>query len=307
MTRAAQQNGSQLRAALRRAVLRVAPDQARRKIQAARAQQDVDWFPLPDGQAELRMRADATDVLAVEAAVRAAAARLGLADQAAGVERTAGQRRVAALVALVAGAITPQQRARAVINVTVDLPTVLGLADNPAHLSGYGPLPASVARDLAADGAWRRLIHEPLTGHLLDLGRIRYRPSARLAEYIRLRDQTCIFPSCSRRADYCDLDHGVPYRRDGTGGATDRPNLHPLCASHHRVKHETGWTLQTSETGPPTWISPLGRRYPVNPYDHRPEAPPEFETEPDYQPIEPGDEPIDSVIDDPSPLYAVCA
>lgn len=34
------------------------------------------------------------------------------------------------------------------INITMDLPTALGLAENPAQLAGYGPIPASIARTL---------------------------------------------------------------------------------------------------------------------------------------------------------------
>ena len=36
--------------------------------------------------------------------------------------------------------------------MTVDVPTLLGLQDNPAELAGYGPIPAELAHILAADG-----------------------------------------------------------------------------------------------------------------------------------------------------------
>ena len=45
------------------------------------------------------------------------------------------------------------------LHVVVDLPTLLHLAEHPAELPGFGPLPASVARELAGDTAWRRRSH----------------------------------------------------------------------------------------------------------------------------------------------------
>ncbi len=146
------------------------------------------------------------------------------------------------------------------------------------------------------DGSWRRLLHDPQTGGLLDLGRRTYRPSAALARYVRARDRTCIFPFCNRRAETCDLDHAVPHRADGTGGGTCRHNLRPLCPKRHRIKHETTWPLQTSDTEPPVWVSPLGRHYPVARYDYRPpdDADCDIPTEPeppDPEPYEPRHEP----------------
>ena len=127
------------------------------------------------------------------------------------------------------------------VNVTIDLPTLLGLQDNPGELAGYGPLPAPLARTLAADGRWRRLICDPQTGALLDLGHTSYRPSAELARFVKTRDRTCIFPTCNRAAARCDLDHRRPYRPDDPGGGrTDRNNLHPACGNHHKLKHRAG-------------------------------------------------------------------
>jgi len=60
-------------------------------------------------------------------------------------------------------------RVPALVNVTIALPTLLGLDDNPAELTGYGPIPAQIARDLATspDSTLRRLVTDPLTGALL--------------------------------------------------------------------------------------------------------------------------------------------
>ncbi len=273
LPRARKQSLAQLRTALRRALTLIMPNRTRKDTGTARTQHDVDYFRRDDGQAELRVVGDAADVLAIYATIQDAARKLGAIEKGSETPRSAGQLRVAALLGLVTtGTLSDldDRPYKVTVNVTMDLPTLLGLQDRPAELAGYGPLPASVARDLAMDGSWRRLLHDPLTGGLLDLGRRTYRPSAALARYVRARDRTCIFPFCNRRAETCDLDHAVPHRADGNGGGTCRHNLHPLCPKHHRIKHETTWTLHTSDTEPPVWISPLGRHYPVARYDYRP-------------------------------------
>ncbi len=47
----------------------------------------------------------------------------------------------------------------------IDLPSLLGLADNPAELVGYGPIPAALVRDRAAEADWRRMVVDAVTGH----------------------------------------------------------------------------------------------------------------------------------------------
>ncbi|HVQ87798.1 MAG TPA: DUF222 domain-containing protein, partial [Actinomycetes bacterium] len=89
-----------------------------------------------------------------------------------------------------------QGKRRVEVGVVVSLDTLLKLNDDPADLTGYGPIPAPVARDLAADGVWRRWVADPVTGHLLDYGRTTYRPPQRLVDYLVHRDPTCTFPGC---------------------------------------------------------------------------------------------------------------
>jgi hypothetical protein len=142
------------------------------------------------------------------------------------------------------------------VHVTMDLPTLLGLRNNPAELHGYGPLPAPLARTLAADNGWYRLIHDPITGAPQDLGRTRRHPSVGLADWIRVRDRVCCFPQCYRAAARCDLDHRIP---DSHGGGCDKANLAPLCPKHHRVK-DTGWSYQL-HPDQIVWTSPHGFVY----------------------------------------------
>ncbi|MDQ1625360.1 MAG: hypothetical protein QOJ49_858 [Actinomycetota bacterium] len=148
---------------------------------------------------------------------------------------------------------------RATAAIVVDLPTLLGLADNPGELAGYGPVPAPLARQLAADTDWVRWTVDPGTGRIVDVGARHYRPSNLLAAHITAAQRTCGFPGCSRPAAGCDLDHVVEFRR---GGRTVRRNLGPLCRQHHNAKTHGGWTLHYDpHTGTRTWTSPLGKTY----------------------------------------------
>jgi hypothetical protein len=87
------------------------------------------------------------------------------------------------------------------VQVTVALSTLLGLDEQPGELSGSGPIPAAVARRIAADetGTWRRLLTDE-RAHLVDYGRTTYRPPKDLAEHVIARDRTCRYPHCNRQA-----------------------------------------------------------------------------------------------------------
>ena len=140
----------------------------------------------------------------------------------------------------------------------MDLPTMLGLAENPAELSGYGPIPASIARALAADGKWRKFITDPGSGNLLDCGRESYLPPQPLVDFLTARDRICRFPGCSQPARVGDIDHAKSWE---TGGETTQGNLGFLCRRHHRLKTHGGWKLESNRDGSCTWTSPVGKKY----------------------------------------------
>jgi hypothetical protein len=144
------------------------------------------------------------------------------------------------------------------LNLTLDLPTFLGLNEKPGILAGYGEIPASTARLLATDAKWRRFITEPLTGNLLDYGRTTYEPPQALVDFIVARDRRCRFPGCRQPARVCDIDHAIPWEE---GGETSKENLGLLCRRHHRMKTHGGWKLISFENGSCEWISPEGKRF----------------------------------------------
>jgi hypothetical protein len=161
------------------------------------------------------------------------------------------------------------------VDIRVDLTTLLGLDDRPGDLAGFGPIPAQQARALALQrgAVWRRLVTDPLSGAVLDVGRSRYRPPAALAEHVAARDQVCAGPGCSVPAHRCDLDHtteyhGLPANGSTTRGTTSAGNVGPLSDRCHRLKTDGGFTLRQVAPGVFEWRTPAGLAYRVIPGDH---------------------------------------
>ena len=115
-------------------------------------------------------------------------------------------------------------------------------------------VPALTAWALAAGGTWRRLITDPTSGTVVDVGRTRYRPPAGLADLVRARDRVCVFPTCQTPAERCDINHLTAWSQ---GGTTSLDNLVTLCEAHHRLKHTPGWALTKDQTtGVLSWHTP---------------------------------------------------
>lgn len=150
---------------------------------------------------------------------------------------------------------------RADVLVTVPVFSLLGLTDEPAELDGFGPIPASMARKLVADGAesFYRVLIDPRDGAPLEIGRKNYRLTETIKRWIRMRDGKCTFPGCTNRTPDNDTDHLQAWDR---GGSTEVSNLAQLCPKHHRLKHARPWIPEpATKNGAPGWTSPTGRHY----------------------------------------------
>ena len=159
------------------------------------------------------------------------------------------------------------------VHVTVPITMLMGLDESPGELRGYGPIPAALAREIAADGTWKRLLTDPESGTLLDHGRTTYRPPTALADHIRARDVECRSPICRRTATDADLDHTIAWN---DGGTTCEHNLHAGCRHDHRLKtHAPDWTVIQHPDGTITYVTPTGHTYTSQPHDYRPETPPD--------------------------------
>ncbi len=138
------------------------------------------------------------------------------------------------------------------IEVIASLETLLGLSNDPGEIPGMGPIPAEIARELAADGRWRAWITDA-AGAVTATGSSGYVPSAALARLVRARERHCRFPGCRQPATRCDLDHAIPWPE----GATTASNLGPLCRRHHNFKTSRAWGLQPQTPGW-QWRTPAG-------------------------------------------------
>ena len=245
-----------LKKRIERARLVLNPRDTSERAREAVENRTVTFTPGEDGMAELQAYGPAPQLQAVFHALDTVAGRAPKSDG-----RRIGARRFDALVDAVLGTsdrpgCPPPTRVKATVHVTMDLATLLGLADHPGELHGYGPLPAPLARMLAADNEWRRLVHDPVSGAPLDLGTLKRKPSAEIVRWVRARDAICLFPGCFHAATCCDLDHRI---RVVDHGPTNVQNLAPLCPKHHRVK-EHGWRYARYPDRI-VWTSPAGRTY----------------------------------------------
>jgi hypothetical protein len=153
------------------------------------------------------------------------------------------------------------QRRPAQVQVMAPATVLLGEGGAAAELDGYGPIPGVLARAIATDAEWRRVLTDPMSGGVLDVARSTRRPPASLRRAVIARDRWCRFPGCGRPAEAGDLDHTVPF----PAGPTSADNLGALCRRHHRLKHELPGTRLEQDDGSFTWTMPTGRRYRVDP------------------------------------------
>ncbi|WP_254126388.1 HNH endonuclease signature motif containing protein [Amycolatopsis sp. CA-230715] len=196
-------------------------------------------------------------------AIYAACDRDALEKKRQGDKRTMDQLRVDALVERCLGGECGG-KPKAQIYVYIDLPTLMGMRNNPGELAGCGEISPEMAREIAFDtnSVWNRIVSEPMTGLPVDIGRESYRPPAQMRKYVQVLHRTCDMPGCCRPAQYSDLDHIQPWSE---GGGTDKINIRPFCRVHHGLRDEPGWEFHTDANGNTTVIAPDGRTYTDDP------------------------------------------
>jgi hypothetical protein len=136
--------------------------------------------------------------------------------------------------------------------------------DEPAHLIGYGTVPAAWARDLIRDNAghvWvRRLFTHPTTGDLLDADRTARLFPRRLRDVLIARDQTCRTPWCD--APIRHADHVTGY---ANGAQTTLDDGQGLCQRCNHAKQAPGWTAtargRPGQRHTVTTTTPTGHSY----------------------------------------------
>ncbi len=301
LPKAARMTAGQFVRQVLKAVADFDPDAATRHVRA-RAQRSVWTRELEDGMSYLGMVHDTSTIAAIRAtldtdaaalrgqrrtAADAAEARgedvwastaadvLGAAiDDATGV--LIGACRADALAARILGTQTETgdidwapQPGDVAVQLVIDLQTLRGEVDRHCLLDGQ-PVPAEVGRELAGYAtAFRRMVTDPITGHLLDYGTQTYLP-APLRTYVLARDGGCRAPGCTvRDVRRLQMDHVTPFPE----GGSDTANAGGLCVGHHQLKTAGHLCIAASAAdGSCDWITSWGQRVhiPARPYLHDP-------------------------------------
>ena len=245
-------------------IAKLAPEEFEEVADSARDARRVSCYPEADGMATVIAILPAEDAQTVMKSIEAFILKRNSEDAPEWSILSADMKRADALTYIASQALSSladevqPHRRPITISVAIDLPTLMGLAENPGQLAGYGAIPASVARRLAADGNWQRFVSDPTTGNLLDFGREKYTPPQELIDYLLARDRVCRFPGCRRTGQSSDIDHAQSWE---TGGETNPANLGLLCRRHHRMKTHGGWSLESNPDGSCLWKSPQGKTF----------------------------------------------
>ncbi|MFD2418956.1 HNH endonuclease signature motif containing protein [Amycolatopsis pigmentata] len=118
-------------------------------------------------------------------------------------------------------------------------------------LDGYWNLSAAQIRRIACDAAVVPVVLGSKS-EILDIGRAtRIVPRAIRRALIR-RDKGCSFPSCAKKAKWCQAHHILEWF---SGGPTALENLALVCHYHHQVLHHSDWQVRMIQ-GFPVYIPP---------------------------------------------------
>lgn len=275
---------------------RLDPAAAVRRARRATAERRVTIRPAPDTMVHL------SALLPVKEGVAAYAALLKTADtaRAGGDPRSRGQLLADTLVERVTGHATGHTtdntastastgsigtRTGTGTNTGIGVEVQVVITDRallagdhePAHLPGYGPVPAALVRDWLTDttrDVWlRRLYTHPSTGELVGMDSRRRFFEAGLRRLVITRDLgTCRTPWCD--APIRHVDHVVPHH---TGGKTTLTDGQGLCAACNHAKQAAGWRARP-RPGPTgqhivQTTTPTGHTY-TSPAPPLPGAPP---------------------------------
>ena len=135
------------------------------------------------------------------------------------------------------------------LDVVVDIATLNGdgpdLVQSRRELEGVGPITRATLEQLACGATLSRLV---MAGEsvVLDMGRKTRLATPAQARAIRIRDAGCIFPSCDRPAQWCDIHHIDGFAE---GGNTDVAKMCCLCRRHHTLIHNSKWTIMINPAG----------------------------------------------------------
>ena len=132
-----------------------------------------------------------------------------------------------------------------VANSTADRYQVIVHVSEESSWLDDGPhVSAETSRRLGCDCSVIRVL-ESDEGEPLSIGRGSRTVPPAIRRALRLRDDGCRFPGCTRR-HFVDAHH---IKHWSMGGETRLDNLVQLCREHHRLVHEGGFSCERSRSG----------------------------------------------------------
>lgn len=149
----------------------------------------------------------------------------------------------------------PNPRHLALLRIDVEA-LVRGAAqgDELCEITGIGPIPTRIARELLGDSIMKLVITRGVdVANVTHLGR---GPTAAQRIALLWQSPTCTVEGCARTR--VEIDHRVPWARSQH---TRIDELDPLCSHHHDQKHRYGWAL-VEGTGPRPIVPPGSPRHP---------------------------------------------
>jgi hypothetical protein len=241
---------------------RLDPGSALRRVRGAHADRRVGLRPAPDTMTYL------TGFLPVAQGVacKAALTREADARKADGDPRTRGQIMADTLVERITGQATATG-VPVEINLIMTDTTLFGGDHEPAHLHGYGPIPATLGRQITkqADRAWvRRLFTHPKTNELVTIETQRRLFAGPRRQLLVFRDQVCRTPWCD-----APIRHADHITRATDGGQTSAHNGQGLCEACNHTKETPGWHTQRIPSTRHTvqTVTPTGHTHTSRPPD----------------------------------------
>ena len=233
----------------------------------AEAERRVTTKPAPDTMMWLTSLMPVKDGVAVWAVLSRDADQ----KRAAGDERSRDQIMSDTLRDRVLGGEGSEANLPLMINVIVPDSVLLGDDDGVGWVQDYGAVPGDLLREWIAaneeqgvEQFVRRLYASPQTGELVAMDSKATKFEGKLAEYLRLRDQTCRTLYCDARIRH--LDHVV---RKADGGPTTAVNGQGTCETCNQAKEGWGWSARP-RPGPNgehvvEIVTPTGHRFTTNP------------------------------------------
>jgi hypothetical protein len=243
-----------VRALVEQRVIEIDPDAAARRAVQERADRHVSIAPGTPGTAYLNAYLPAEQATACWHALHDQAC----SRRADGDPRSISHLMCDTLVERLTGVSRPGDT-KVHVNLVMADTTLLGGDDNPAELTGCGPIPATVARLIATTGnTWvKRLYSDPVDSTLVAADSRRRRFDGALREFVIARDRHCRGIKCA--SPIRDIDHLEPH---ADGGRTTATNGHGLSKNCHTTREHPRMRLERDDaSGVVIWTTPSKRTY----------------------------------------------